>query len=211
MQNISYWMPYIITFCHFLTNYNSMAQSLCWETNGFSAFEEIPHILWNPVVQYYIQSSPPPVPILSHINPSQTPPPPQSYFLKIIFNITLLSTNRSSKTSLSLRFPHQHPICFCSPHTCIMPLPSPCSWCNHSNSVRYKSRSSSLCSLLQYPVTFSFLDPNIVLNTIFWARCLGLRLMKCKIMFFSTFIVADGLCILIMKVSASWHLFCSSL
>jgi hypothetical protein len=38
-----------------------------------------------------------------------------------------------------------------------------------------------------------------------------LRLMKCKIMFISTFIVADILCILIMEVSASWHLFCSSL
>jgi len=148
---------------------------------------------------------------LSWATSIQANPPPPLYFLKILFNITLLSTNRSSKSSLSLKFPHQHPICFCSHHTCIIPLPSPCSWCNHSYNVRYKSRSSSLCSLLQYPVTFSFLDPNIFLNTIFWARCLGLRLTKCKIMFFSTFIVADSLCILIMKVSASWRLFCSCL
>ena len=36
------------------------------------------------------------------------------------------------------------------------------------NSEQYKSWSSSLCSLLQYPVTLSFLGPNIFLNTIFW-------------------------------------------
>jgi hypothetical protein len=76
---------------------------------------------------------------------------------------------------------------------------------------QYKSQSPSLCSLLQYPVTFSFLGPNNILNTIFWTRCLGLRLMKCKIMFFCTLIVADSLYILIVEVSASWRLFCSSL
>jgi hypothetical protein len=36
---------------------------------------------------------------------------PHPTFLRYIFNITIQSTPRSSKFSLSLRFPHQNPIC----------------------------------------------------------------------------------------------------
>jgi hypothetical protein len=61
------------------TNY--MEQSTFWEANRFSANQEIPRILWNLKVHYRIRNSPPPVPIMSQINPVYAPIP----FLKNLF------------------------------------------------------------------------------------------------------------------------------
>ena len=62
--------------------------------------------------------------------------PPPSHFLKVHFNIILPSTPRSSKLSLSLGFPHQHPICTSPlPHTIYMPLPSHSSSFDHPNNI----------------------------------------------------------------------------
>ena len=56
---------------------------------------------------------------------SSIQPTPTYYFLNIHFNNINSSTPRSSKSSVSLRFPHQNPVRTSPlPHTCHMPHPS---------------------------------------------------------------------------------------
>jgi hypothetical protein len=74
-----------------------MEESPSWEANWFSVSQEIPHILRNPKVHYHTQC-PPPVPILSQLDPVHAP---TAHFLKIRLNIILPSTPGSPKRSLS--------------------------------------------------------------------------------------------------------------
>jgi len=109
----------------------SIQQSPFWEANRFSASQEIPRILWNPKVHYRIHKCPPPVPILSQLDPAHTR---QSHFLNIYFKIIHPSTPGSPKWDLSLRFPHQNPV-YASllSHTCYMPRPAHSSLFYHPN------------------------------------------------------------------------------
>ena len=112
---------------------NSMEQSPSWEANKFSASQKIPCILWTTKVHYRIHKSPPPVPILSQINPVYAPHP---ISWRSIFNAFCPFTPGSSKWSLSLMFPHQNPV-FTWPHPffCYAPHPSHSCWFDGPNNI----------------------------------------------------------------------------
>jgi len=67
----------------------SMEHSPSWEADRFSASQHIPRMLRNPKVHYYKYKRPPPVRILSQIDPVHAP---TFYFLKIQLNTILPST-----------------------------------------------------------------------------------------------------------------------
>ena len=96
-----------------------MEQTPSSEANRFPASQEIPRILCNPTVHYHIHKFPPPVPVVGQLDPVQTI---TSHFVKILPNITILSTSGSPKCSLTLTFPNQNPV-YASrlPHTRYMP------------------------------------------------------------------------------------------
>ena len=116
----------------YLSTY-SMEQSPTWEANCFSASQEIPRILCNPKVYYCSNKCPPPVPLLSQLDPVHNP---TSHILKIHFNIIFPSTPGSPEWSLSLRFPLQNPL-YASPlpHTRYKPRPSHSSRFCHPNDI----------------------------------------------------------------------------
>jgi len=139
-----------------------MQHSPSWEANRFAYSQEIPRILWNPKVHHRTYKCPPPVPILSHLDPVHTP---TSRFLEIHLNIFLLSTSGSPKWSLCLRFPHQNPV-----HAPPLPIraTSPANLILLDFITRkildeeYRLLSSSLCIFLHSPVTSSQLFSNIL-------------------------------------------------
>jgi len=77
-----------------------MQHSYSGEGNQFYAIKEIPKILRNPKVHHRAHKFPPPVPVLSHLDPVHTPIP---HILYVHFNIILQSTSVSPQWSLSLK------------------------------------------------------------------------------------------------------------
>jgi len=144
-----------------------MVQSPSWAANWFAASQVIPCISLNPKVHYRTHKRTPPLSILGQPNPVHIP---TSHFLEISLNIIHPSTPRSPKWSLSLRFPHQdpiHPLSTSIRATCPAHLILFYFITRTLLGEEYRSFSSSLCSLLQSPVTSSLLVPYILLYTLF--------------------------------------------
>ena len=146
----------------------SIEQSPSWEANRFSGSREIPLILRNPTVHYHNNKCPPPVPILSQLDPVHIPPHP-NYWRSILILHSHLRLGL-----LSGLFPSGFPT-----KTLYTPLLSPIrDTCSNYLIIldfttrkilgeKYKPLSSSLCSFLHSPVSSSLLGPNILLNTRF--------------------------------------------
>ena len=151
-----------------------MVQSPSWEANRFSASQEIPRISRNPKVHYCTHKWPPPVPILSQLDPVPTP---TSQFLKIHFNIIFPSMLGSPMWSLSLRIAQQNPV-YASP----LPIRAKCPAhlilldfiTRKILGEEYRSLRSSLCSFRHSPIILSLLGPNTLVNTLY-SNTLSLR------------------------------------
>jgi hypothetical protein len=88
---------------------------------GFQPVKKFPTCYGTPKVHYRIHKCPPPVPILSQLDPVNAV---TSHLLNIHLNIILLSTPGFSKWSLSIRFRHQNPVYNSTlPHTSYVPSP----------------------------------------------------------------------------------------
>ena len=133
-----------------------MEQSPSWEAKWFSAGQETPRISWNPKVLYHILKCPPPVPILSQLDPVHTL---TSYFLKIHYNIILPPMPGSPQWSLSLKFLHQNPVYVsCLTHTCYMPRPPYSSRFDHPNNIGWGVQIIKLL-IMQFSLFSCYLIP----------------------------------------------------
>jgi hypothetical protein len=104
----------------------SIQQGPSWEANRFLASQESPRIQWNSSGHYRIHKCPPPVPILSHLDPVHAP---TTHFQNIHLKGIIPSTPGSFKWSPSLWSSHQKPVSASPlPYKCY--TPSPCNLIN---------------------------------------------------------------------------------
>ena len=135
MSSFKFAVRFNVTSCaytYLLTH--SRQQNPSWEGNQSSASQEIPRILWNPKIYYYIYKYSQSVPNLKQINPVISPP---SHFLKIHLNFIFPFMSGFSKWSLSCRIPLQtlYTPLF-SPYV-LHATPSYSSWLDRPNNIRW--------------------------------------------------------------------------
>ena len=147
-----------------------MEQSPSWEANRFSASQEIHRILWNQKVPYRIHKCPPPVPILSQIDPVRTPISWKfvlSSHLRLDLPSGLFPSGFPTKTLYTPLLSVVHAACLV--HLILLDFIT-----RTMLGEQYRSLSSSLCNFLHSPVTSFLLGPNILLSTLF-SNSLSLR------------------------------------
>jgi len=88
-----------------------MQQNPSWEANSYSACQEIPRMFWNPKLHNRTHNHPPPVPVLSKVNPVHASHLTSWRSILILSTHTHTHTSGCSKWSLSLKFPHRNPAC----------------------------------------------------------------------------------------------------
>ena len=143
-----------------------MEQNPSSEANWFSASQEITRILRNSKVLYRIHKCPPPVPILSQLDPIHTPNHTSWRSILILSSHLRLGLPSGFIPS---GFPTNTLYRLLLSNTRYMPCPSHSSRFYHPNNIGRGVQiiSSSLCSFLDSPVTSSLLGTNILLRTLF--------------------------------------------
>jgi hypothetical protein len=96
--------------------------------------------------------------------------------LVIKFIIIVPSLLMLSKSSISIRFPYQYPVCISYLlHACHMPRASHSTGFDHTKNCKlFSSSSFCLCSFLNSSLTLSFLRPNTRVNNLI-NRCVNIR------------------------------------
>ena len=152
----------------------TMEQSPFWEANGFSVSQESSRILWNRNVHHRVYKSPPHVHILSQINPVHAAIPfPEDPILILHSHLGL----GISSSLFPSRFPTKilYTPLFSSIRTTCPVHPILLDYITRIIfGTKYRSESSSLCSLLHSPNTSALLGPNILLSTLL-SNTLSLR------------------------------------
>jgi len=141
----------------------SMEQSPSWKANTHTASQEIPHLLWNPKVNYLVHKGPSLVLPLSQAHPAHNFPP---YFPKIH------STPKTSKWSLTFSIYNQNIVCISLIfHACYMPRPSNPPWFDQPNNtwrkvevMRLSIKQSSSDSCHFFPLSSKYPPQHPVLK-----------------------------------------------
>ena len=125
----------VLDHIFFCTAYLLMPWSrvLLEKLTGLQLIKKFPLILWNPKVQYRIHKCPPPVPILSQLNPVHTPTSWRS---------TLILSSHLCLGLPSCPFHQVSPPkpCSCLSHMHHMPHPSHSSWFYHLHNIGWAAQ-----------------------------------------------------------------------